>query len=53
VKVVHDYLRHAEECEALAAKARPEQREMIAHMAKTWRLLAEQRVLKLNKQNAR
>jgi hypothetical protein len=44
MKTVADYLRHAEECEALAAKAgSAEQRAMIANMAATWRLLARQR----------
>ena len=44
VNTVADYLRHAEECDALAAKAAsPEQRAMIADMAETWRMLARQR----------
>jgi hypothetical protein len=44
MKTVEEYLRHAIECEALARKAMlPEQREMIAHMADTWRMLARQR----------
>ena len=44
MKTLKDYLRHAEECEALAATAvSDEQRQMIAKMADTWRLLAKQR----------
>lgn len=44
MKAVEDYLRHAEECEALAAKAAlPEQREAILEMARIWRELATQR----------
>ena len=44
MKTVEEYLRHAVECDALARKAvSPEQREMIAHMADTWRMLARQR----------
>lgn len=47
MRAAREYLRRAEECEALAAKATPEQREiMMAHMAKTWRLLAERRTQK-------
>lgn len=53
MKTVREYQRHAEECEALAAKATsPEQRKMIADMATTWRLLATQREQKLRKQAA-
>jgi hypothetical protein len=38
MKTVQEYLRHADECDALAAKATsPEQREMIIQMAHTWR----------------
>ena len=46
MRAAGEYLRRAEECEAWAANATPEQREMMAHMAKTWRLLAEQRTQK-------
>jgi hypothetical protein len=50
MKQVQEYLRHAEECEAMARKATSaEQREMIAKMAETWRMLAEQRRAKLLK----
>lgn len=50
LKKVSEYLRHAEECEALARAARnPEEREMIAQMAETWRGLAEARERKLVK----
>jgi len=48
MKTVRDYLRHAQECEALARKAiSEEQREMIKRMADTWRTLAETREKKL------
>lgn len=51
MKTVLDYIRHAEECEAMARKATSgEQRDMIAKMAETWRMLAEQRNKKLAKQ---
>jgi len=50
MKTVQEYLRHAAECEALAAKANSdEQRKMITDMAATWRMLAEQRKAKLEK----
>ncbi|MBV8537909.1 MAG: hypothetical protein JO128_20095 [Alphaproteobacteria bacterium] len=50
MKTVQEYLRHAAECEALAAKANSdEQRKMIADMATTWRMLAERRKAKLEK----
>jgi hypothetical protein len=41
---VAEYLRHAEECEALARTATSsDQRRMIEEMAETWRILARQR----------
>jgi hypothetical protein len=44
MKTVAEYRKHAEECEALARRAKSaEEREMIANMASTWRLLADQR----------
>jgi hypothetical protein len=44
MRTVAEYRRHAEECEALAKTAKsPEEREMIAEMADTWRMLADQR----------
>jgi hypothetical protein len=44
LKAVNQYLRHAEECEALARTAiSEEQRQMIIKMAQTWRMLAKQR----------
>ncbi len=44
MKTVEEYLHHAAECDALARKAvSPEQRDMIANMADTWRMLARQR----------
>jgi hypothetical protein len=51
VKKISEYLRHAEECEALARAARnPEERVMITEMAETWRGLAEARKRKLAKE---
>ncbi len=48
MRALQEYHRHAEECEALAKKALSlEHRDMIAQMAETWRLLAEQRQRKL------
>ena len=50
MKKVSEYLRHAEECEALARAARnPEERAMIAQMVETWRGLAQARKRKLAK----
>ena len=50
MRTLKEYHRHAEECEALAKKAlSPEQRDMIAQMAETWRMLAEQRQRKLTR----
>ena len=50
MKTVQKYLRHAAECEALAVKASSdEQRKMITDMAATWRMLATQRKMKLDK----
>ncbi len=53
MKTVREYQRHAEECDALAAKATsPDQRKMIVAMANTWRMLAAQRERKLRKEAA-
>lgn len=50
MRTLQEYQRHAEECEALAKKAlSPEQRDMIAQMAETWRMLADQRRRKLSR----
>ena len=50
MKTVEEYLRHADECDALAKTAiSPEQREQIEGMAATWRMLADQRRAKLAK----
>ena len=50
MKTVQEYLRHADECDALARKAiSTDQRTMISDMASTWRLLADQRKRKLEK----
>jgi hypothetical protein len=44
MKTVQEYLRHAEECEALAhGKMTLKEHEIIRELAKTWRMLAEQR----------
>lgn len=44
MKLVTDYVRRAEECEALAAAAISDhQRETILHIARTWRMLAGER----------
>ena len=48
MKTTQDYLRHAEECDALAkTSVSDEQRQMIVKMAETWRLLAKQRAKQL------
>jgi hypothetical protein len=53
MKTVQTYLRHAEECEALARKATSqEQREMILRMAETWRSLAARRQKKLKQSDS-
>ena len=50
MRTIHEYLRHAEECDVLARKATSvEQREQIVKMAQTWRMLAEDRRKKLAK----
>jgi hypothetical protein len=44
MKTMQEYLRHATECDDLARTARTQdEREMIVHMAETWRMLAAQR----------
>jgi hypothetical protein len=44
MKTTQDYLRHAEECEALALRALSDsERETLRTMAETWRLLAAER----------
>jgi hypothetical protein len=44
MKTVREYLRHAEECEALAhGKMTPWEHEIIRELAETWRMLAEHR----------
>ena len=50
MRTIQEYLRHADECDALARKATsPEQRDQIVKMAQTWRMLAEERRQKLAK----
>ncbi|HEX9461928.1 MAG TPA: hypothetical protein VGB82_04950 [Alphaproteobacteria bacterium] len=51
MKKIEAYLKHAADCDGRARKAGPEQRDMIMQMAKTSRMLAEQRRKKLAKQN--
>jgi hypothetical protein len=44
MQTVAEYLRHADECDRLARNAvSEEQRQMILHMADTWRMLADTR----------
>jgi hypothetical protein len=44
MKTVAEYRRNAEECDALAQTVKSsDDRKMIAEMAKTWRMLADQR----------
>ena len=44
MQTIISYQRHAEECDALAKAAiSEEQRQMIARMAESWRLLARER----------
>lgn len=44
MKTVQEYLRHADQCEALTrGDMLPAERQMIHKMAETWRMLAEQR----------
>ena len=44
MKSIEEYLRHANECRALASRARtPEERETILKMAATWEDLARWR----------
>jgi hypothetical protein len=44
MNTVAEYLRHADECEALAeGSTTAEERDMISNMARTWRMLAEHR----------
>ena len=51
MKTIQDYLNHADECERLVRNTRsPDKRRMIAEMAETWRMLAEQRRLQLEKE---
>jgi len=48
MKTIEEYLRHAEECDALAKSAiSPAHRQQIEEMAAIWRTLAEQRRKKL------
>ena len=52
MKTCDEYLRHADECDALVRKATsPDQREMIEQMAGTWRMLAAQRETLLRKRS--
>jgi hypothetical protein len=50
MRTIQEYLRHAEECDALArVTTSGERREQIIRMAETWRMLAEERRKKLAK----
>ena len=50
MKSVEEYLRHADECEALASRTMTEEeRDMIRQMANTWRMLAERRMKALER----
>ena len=50
MRTIQEYLRHAEECDALARKTTSgERREQILRMAETWRMLADERRKKLAK----
>jgi hypothetical protein len=52
MQTVNDYLAHADECDRLARIAKSgEQRKMIEGMAATWRMLASQRVSKLERES--
>ena len=53
MKTVDEYLRHAAECDSLARKAiSTEQREQIITMAATWRMLADQRLVRIEREAA-
>ena len=53
MRTIQEYLRHAEECDALARKTTSgERREQILRMAETWRMLADERRKKLAKLGA-
>jgi len=50
MKTISEYRRHAEECDALAKRAKTtEERDMISKMAETWRMLADRREKLLRK----
>ena len=49
MKKASEYLQHASECRALAAKASTEdQRQMLLKMAATWANLAEERAARVD-----
>ena len=44
MKKIEDYLRHAEECRAMAVQtSNPDHKAKLAEMVKTWEILAETR----------
>jgi hypothetical protein len=46
---VESYRRHAEECHTLAERARsPDEREMLLNMARTWKVLATDRMAQIS-----
>jgi hypothetical protein len=50
MRKVSDYLKHAEECEAMArAASAPEHVEALRGMAQTWRKLAQARKLEMRR----
>jgi hypothetical protein len=50
MKLVEEYLRHAEECRKLAAQSGPEQRKTIEGMGDVWEKLAEERRVRLERE---
>jgi hypothetical protein len=50
MKLVEDYLRHAEECRKLAAQSDPEQRKAIEGFVDLWEKLAEERRLRVERE---
>jgi hypothetical protein len=51
MKKVEDYRQHGAECRSMANRSRsPEEREMLLNMARTWDLLATDRVAHIERQ---
>ena len=54
MKIVEEYLKHADECRKLASQSEmPEQRRVIQRVAETWKKLAEERLKYLDWQKRR